>query len=97
VLHAGSFPVLEGALEAARHGLRTGGDARNRDFTAGRISLDGVPPELELLGYDPQTSGGLLVSLPAAFGAVLEAEFRAGGLDLARVGTVEEGTGVEVV
>jgi selenide,water dikinase len=97
VLHAASFPVLEGALEAARHGLRTGGDARNRDFTARRISLDGVPSELELLGYDPQTSGGLLVSLPAAFGAVLEAEFRAGGLDLARVGTVEEGTGVEVV
>jgi selenide,water dikinase len=97
VLEAGRLPALDGALEAARHGLRTGGDGRNRDFAAGRIGIEEIPAELEQLGFDPQTSGGLLVSLPAAHGAVLEAEFRAGGLDLARVGRVEEGTGVEVV
>jgi selenide,water dikinase len=97
VLEAGRLPALEGALAAAGAGLRTGGDVRNRDFASGRVSLDGVPTELEALGFDPQTAGGLLVTLPAAQAAVVEAEFRARGLFLAPIGRVEAGEGVRVV
>ena len=50
-----------------------------------------------MLGYDPQTAGGLLVALPSEQGAVLEAEFTSSRLFLRRVGTVEEGSGVLVV
>ena len=49
-----------------------------------------------MLGYDPQTAGGLLVSLPAERGPVLEAEFAARHLFLRRIGAVEEGSGVFV-
>jgi selenide,water dikinase len=97
VIESARLPALPGALDVARAGLRTGGDTRNRDFAEGRLSSDGIPPELDLLGFDPQTAGGLLVSLPAEQGAVLEADFRSRELPLARIGRVEEGTGVVVV
>jgi selenide,water dikinase len=97
VLEAGRLPPLPGALAAAEAGVLTGGDARNRDFASPALSLDGASDALAALGYDPQTSGGLLASLPAEKAAVLEARFAAEGLFLARVGRVEEGSGVAVV
>ena len=61
-----ALPLYEGALEAARAGARTGGDARNRASLEGRVEVaGGVDDALEALGYDPQTSGGLLASVPA--------------------------------
>ena len=83
-----------GALEAARAGIRTGGDPRNRDFAGPHVASDGVPDELLALAYDAQTAGGLLVTLPAEKALSLEAEFERAGLFLARVGSVEEGSGV---
>src|SRR5205809_607178 len=93
-LEAAALPALEGALEAARDGVRTGGDPRNRDFAGPHVSSDGVPDELLTLAYDAQTAGGLLVTLPAEKELSLEAEFERAGLFLARVGSVEEGAGV---
>jgi selenide,water dikinase len=86
-------PALPGALEAARNGVRTGGDPRNREFAP--VEADaGVPEDVLTLGYDAQTAGGLLISLPADKALSLEAEFRARGLFLARVGRVEAGAGL---
>ncbi|HXV56433.1 MAG TPA: selenide, water dikinase SelD [Gaiellaceae bacterium] len=96
VLEAAALPALPGALETARAGIRTGGDPRNRDFAAGAVQLDGVPDDTAALGFDPQTAGGLLASVPAERSAVLEATFRGLGLFLARIGRVEEGSGVTV-
>jgi len=94
VLDSESFPALPGALEAARAGTRTGGDPRNREFAP--VEADGVPEELLALGYDAQTAGGLLIALPVEKALSLEAEFRGRDLFLARVGSVEEGSGVVV-
>ncbi|MDQ4081849.1 MAG: selenide, water dikinase SelD, partial [Actinomycetota bacterium] len=96
VLAAERFPLLDGAADVAARGVRTGGDERNRAFTAGALELDGVPSALALVGFDPQTAGGFLVSLPGEKAAVLEAQFRSRGLFIARVGHVEEGAGVTV-
>jgi selenide, water dikinase len=97
VFEAERLPALPGALIAAERALLTGGDARNRDFAAQTVSVDGAAEPLVALGYDPQTAGGLLVSVPAEKGAVLEAVFGAQKLFLVRVGRVEEGSGVAVV
>ena len=91
-----SIPALPGALAVAAEGVRTGGDGRNRDFAAKVLELDGIPDELVALGFDPQTAGGLLVSIAADKAAVLSARFQDEGLFLARVGRVEEGSGVAV-
>jgi selenide,water dikinase len=93
-LAAAELPAMTGALEAAGAGVRTGGDRRNRDFAGPHVESDGVAEELLALAYDPQTAGGLLVSLPASKAAVLQAAFAAEKLYLCRVGDVTDGTGV---
>jgi selenide,water dikinase len=97
ILEGSSLPALPGALQAAGEGLLTGGDRRNRDYAAVAVDLVSQPREVDVLGFDPQTAGGLLVSLPAAKAAVVDARFRADGLFLARIGRVEEGRGLAVV
>ncbi len=62
-LESERFPAIDGALDLARKGIRTSGDPRNRDFAGRHLTLKGVPETLVALGYDPQTAGGLLVSL----------------------------------
>ena len=93
-IDAGSMPAMGDALEIARRGVRTGGDPRNREFAP--VEADGVAEELLALGYDAQTAGGLLISLPADKSLSLEAEFRARDLFLRRIGAVEDGAGVVV-
>jgi selenide,water dikinase len=95
-IDASSMPALGGALEVARKGVRTGGDPRNRDFAGPHVESDGVADDMLALGYDAQTAGGLLVTLPADKALSLEAEFRARDLFLRRIGAVEAGAGVLV-
>lgn len=95
-LESERFPAIDGALDLARKGVRTSGDPRNRDFAARHVSANGISDTLEALAYDPQTAGGLLVTLPAERAAALEAEFAARKLFIRRIGHVEEGTGVVV-
>jgi selenide, water dikinase len=97
VLESGDWPALDGALEVAAAGERTGGDPRNREFAAAHVSADGVAEERLVLGFDPQTAGGLLVSLPADKGAALIAELDSRGLFVRRIGRVEDGAGVSVL
>ncbi|MFM8267219.1 MAG: selenide, water dikinase SelD [Ilumatobacteraceae bacterium] len=62
VVEVDRVPAYPGAREAARQGVRTGGDARNREYVAGRLDSS-VGPDAEALCMDPQTSGGLLATL----------------------------------
>ncbi len=95
-LEGDRLPAIDGALDMARRGVRTSGDPRNRDFAAAHVELDGLSDSLNALGFDPQTAGGLLVSIPAERGAALEAEFVARSLFIRRIGFVQEGSGVVV-
>ena len=95
-LESERFPAIDGALDLARNDVRTSGDPRNREFAGGHIELNHLSDSLTALGYDPQTAGGLLVSLPAERGAALEAQFAARRLFIRRIGRVEEGSGVVV-
>jgi len=94
-IEAGRLPALDGALEAARAGVSTAGTRNNRAYAV--VEVGAVVPELVELAYDPQTAGGLLVSLPREQGPALEAEFAAADLFLARIGTVTDGAGIQLV
>jgi len=78
---------LEGAVEYARQGAIPGGLKNNREFAGCAVAIDAdLSAEVGDLIYDPQTSGGLLISLPEADAAALEREFPAAY----RVGRVVE-------
>jgi selenide, water dikinase len=65
-LDSSKFELLSGALECVRQGYIAGGLKKNRDFVGDCAAFTpSVPTELQQLLYDPQTSGGLLVSLRA--------------------------------
>lgn len=63
---ASRIPVVKAALTNAAMGLIPGGMYRNRDFFGRKVQMVKEPGEalLDLL-YDPQTSGGLLLSVAA--------------------------------
>lgn len=64
---------LPGALEYARLGAIPGGLNNNREFASCAVeTARDLPAEVENLLYDPQTSGGLLITLPDADAAALE-------------------------
>ena len=78
------IPLYAGALELAREGVRTGGDARNRTYLGSRLT-GAVPVEMEALVLDPQTSGGLLASVDSKYAGLL------GSRGWSQVGLVVEG------
>ena len=94
-LDAAALPALPGAFELASEGTRTGGDRRNRDYAGPHVESV-APAAAEALAYDPQTAGGMLVSIPADRAPVLMATFADAGLELYRVGRVVAGSGVEL-
>jgi selenide,water dikinase len=71
-----SVRFLPGAIEYARAGAIPGGLKNNREFASCGVELScELLPEIENLLYDPQTSGGLLVSLPGHEAAKFERRF----------------------
>jgi selenide,water dikinase len=67
VVGLGKLPLLAGVerIDVTRH--RTRGSKTNREYADPHTRFDGTPDPLRLeFFYDAQTSGGLLISVPAA-------------------------------
>ena len=77
------IPWLPEALEAARMGLIPAGAYANREYLR-QINIDpDVPVNVQDLCYDPQTSGGLLFSVPKAESESMLRDLRASGVSSA--------------
>ena len=65
-IFASKISLLEGALECVRRSYVPGGLKSNRGFAEGCVEYAAdVPEELRTILYDPQTAGGLLISVGA--------------------------------
>jgi selenide,water dikinase len=65
VIQSAAIPIFPEAMEYAKLGLVPGGAYSNRQFFSCRVEADtSLSPLLMDILYDPQTSGGLLISLP---------------------------------
>jgi selenide,water dikinase len=62
-IDAASLPLLPGALGFAEDCLVTAAGQRNRLFMRGKAELAGLTAAMEEIVFDPQTSGGLLISV----------------------------------
>jgi selenide,water dikinase len=66
-INAGAVPLLEGALELASAGILTSGDKTNREYVGHDVEIaESVDKDLVRLLYDPQTAGGMLISISDA-------------------------------
>ena len=98
-------PLLPGAVEYAEAGILPGGVGRNRAYLLGtgeggpvRVHLaDSVSAEMADLLMDPETSGGLLASVPPDRLEGLVAAFGEAGHGIWVIGETMAGSGIEVV
>src|SRR5690606_34500476 len=97
---AGAVPTLPGSIGYVAGGFVPGGLHRNREYyvtLGGGITIDpGIDPDLATLLFDPQTSGGLLVSVADNELADLVAAFDAHDLPYWVIGQVNAGSGIVV-
>jgi selenide,water dikinase len=84
-------PRMEGALDAIHLGAIPAGLLANRDF-AECVSADvagaQIPDDLRTLLYDPQTAGGLLISVATENAGALLHSLQGVGVNAARIGSV---------
>ncbi len=98
-IDAAAVPLLPGARAHAERGVSFGGLERNTTFYVGEGHArfaDAIDEPTRRLMLDPQTSGGLLVGVPAAHAAAWERAREAHGVNARKVGDAISGHGVAV-
>jgi selenide,water dikinase len=88
-ISASRVPLLEGALECVRAGYVPGGLKANREFAEGCVEYgQEVPEDITTILYDPQTAGGLLISVNAANAEPLTRALSEAGVPAVEIGEV---------
>ena len=86
IIDANKLPVLEGAINAVENSFLTRGDKSNREYTKKFYAAKGeINKTIEHLIFDPQTSGGLLISVPEKNAESLLKDLRSGGDEKANI------------
>jgi len=101
IIDAGAVPIFPRTLDfVKKKALRPKTIASSREALLKDLSLSsGLGKELELVLFDPQTSGGLLISVAESDADQLLDRLRAEGLDASIIGSVttrEEGWKIKV-
>jgi selenide, water dikinase len=93
-IETGAVPRLPGALEVIALGAIPGGLIANREYAECVVSLASscnIADDLRTLMFDPQTSGGLLISIAPEHADALLTSMIDAGIEAARIGRVVEG------
>jgi len=91
------MPFVRGAEKYAGLWTFPGGAHDNRQFYGAKVHFSaGIPEEKQMLLFDPQTSGGLLLSVPRAGLQAFLARCKEAGQDAWVIGEVVFGAGIDV-
>jgi len=86
---ASRIPLLDGALDCVRAGYIPGGLIANRDFAECVVAYkDEVGDEMRTILFDPQTAGGLLISVALKHAPELTQALQAAGVPAVEIGEV---------
>lgn len=86
-----NVPYHKEAFEFASMGLVPAGAYRNRQYAENGVKLcKDIPQALQDIMYDPQTSGGLLVSMPQKYAQQFVTELKSSAVDAEVIGYVTE-------
>jgi selenide,water dikinase len=97
-IHAAAVPFVSCARKYARMGAFPGGAADNRLYFRERVTFEAALSEPdEMLLFDPQTSGGLLLCVPAERVDAFRERSATLNQPAWEIGAVEEGQGIHVV
>lgn len=81
VIDTERLPVQQAAVEYARMGLIPEGAYRNRSFAGDRIDTGETAEYVQDIFFDPQTSGGLLISVSPDTAERILKDFAAAGME----------------
>jgi selenide, water dikinase len=88
-LHASRIRLLDGALDCVRDGHIPGGLKANREFTECVVGYDdGISEEIKTMLFDPQTAGGLLISVDSGRSTELTRALNTAGVLASEIGEV---------
>ena len=97
-IQTGLVPFHPEAMEMAQMGFIPAGAYRNREYAGENVQVSGdISRAMQDILYDPQTSGGLLISVPEEDGLRMLEEMRAAVPDAAVVGYVTEKEDADIV
>ncbi len=85
-----AIPLFEKTLNCLEQGFLTKAHRSNQDYTAAAIESEKLHPLLALMIHDPQTSGGLILSVPASKSAEIIKALNQGFASACLIGVVEE-------
>ena len=90
-LFSRDVPVLPGALDCIRSGHVPGGLKANREFAECVVGYEApIAEDLKTLLFDPQTSGGLLISIAGDDREQLVLDMQSAGISACHIGNVSE-------
>jgi selenide,water dikinase len=92
-LYARMVPALEGALDCVRAGHIPAGLKANREFAECTVQYkDGIADEIKTLLFDPQTAGGLLISVGADVASDVKDALNKAGVPAVEIGEIAAGS-----
>ena len=97
LLDSSKVPYINGAYELAKEFYITASGQKNANFMSRKVLMGDVDFALKEILYDPQTSGGLLISIPGAEAKALIDELRVNGIEACEIAEIKKFSGYDII